>query len=352
MQIDFEEVVENVRVVDGDRRYWFVRTYSGELYNDFVERGYVGLGLNNVPMKYIKEGAENKANYNRLKTFIENNNEYKKGEATKWANQLLSFEHDIKIGDIVMIPSKNSDVLSFGVVESDVLIKEDKGTFQFKNKYEPYPEKRRKIKWIKEAPKAELGTELRGLISSHQGLTNAGWYSQFIEGSLSTIYIKEDKVYLSLKINQDEEINAFHLSRFLDALTYFYKEFCDEFGEEFDENLFIKIKLQSKGKMLLNGACKAAGIALLGMLAMTKGANFEADLFFFKLKASSGDGFLKSLSDFKDANAERQEKYANLAESKEELKVNEIDTNKVDTANVEAIDSAKKVADTTSKKLK
>lgn len=350
MELNFEEVVESVRVVDGDRNYWFVRTYSGELYEDFLKRNYVGLGLNNVPMRYIKEGTENKSAYLQLKTFIENNTDYKKGEATKWTNQLLSFEHDIKVGDIVMIPSKNSDILSFGIVESDVIVKEDKGTFLFKNKYEPYPEKRRKIKWIKDSSKSELGTELRGLISSHQGLTNAGWYSQFIEGNLSTIYIKEDKVYLSLKVNQDEEINAFQLSRFLDSLTFFYKEFCDEFDEEFDENLFIKIKLQSKGKMLFNGACKVAGIALLGMLVMSKGANFEADLFIFKLKASTGDGFLKTLSDFKDSNAERKQKYANLVESKQELKVNEADTTDADSINI--VDSTKKLTDTTSKKLK
>lgn len=326
MDISFEQAKENIRVVDQKRNYWFIRSYGGELYNYFIENGFVGFGFNNVPMSYIQEASKenNPSGYTQLKKFIESNSEYKGGEATKWANQLIQFERDINIGDIIILPSKGSDELYFGVVKSNTYLSDDKKTFQFNDKYEAYPEKRKKVEWLKEIPKRDL-QELKPLFSSHQGVTNADWFSQFIEGSLTSVYIKEDKVYLSIKIDQDEDINAFDLSRFLESLTYFYTEFAKENGEDVNEDLFIKIRVQSKGKILLRALSVAGVLGIAGMIALSNNNELKLEIGDIRLQGKN-EGFLKSISDFQDASEKRRQEKEMFIDSMKNLKAKTIES--------------------------
>ncbi|MEX8549365.1 MAG: hypothetical protein V5804_17320, partial [Mucilaginibacter sp.] len=219
MEISLQQEINKVRVVNSERRYWFLRTYSGELYNYFLENNFVGLGFNNVPYQYIEEAQiSDEATLNRLQKYIDSNSEYKKGEATKWAKQLVTFNHLVKVDDIVIIPSKSSDDLSFGIIESDTFFVKTEKTFLFNERYEPYPEKRKKVKWIKTITKLELRGELKNMFTSRGALSSADTYSEVIEGNLSTVYIKNDVGYLTIKVDEDEEINAFALQEFLSSL--------------------------------------------------------------------------------------------------------------------------------------
>ena len=132
MDISLQTEISQVRVIDEKRNYWFIRTYGGRLFDYFRENNFIGLGFNSVPYSYIKEakpktetinGVETSvvdlATFTRLQKFISDNTPYKKGEATKWANQLIDFEHEIKVGDLVIIPSEKSDDLLFGIVEGE-----------------------------------------------------------------------------------------------------------------------------------------------------------------------------------------------------------------------------------------
>jgi len=325
MDISLQTQVSDIRVIDEERNYWFIRTYGGKIYNYFRENNFIGLGFNNVPYNYIKEakpineivnGDEvsyvDFAAFNRLQKFINDNTAYIKGEATKWANQLIDFEHEIKIGDLVIIPNENSQDLSIGIVESETYVVDVQSTFKFNDKFEPYPEKRRKIKWLKEIPKGEFRGGLNSMFFSRTAVKNVTDFSDVIEGNLSSLYIKDEHIYLSIKIDQDEEINAFDLQRFLESLTYLYKEFCSVHGIEDNEELFIKIKVQSKGSALLKGLGYAALFSVAMIIVMSNNSNIELDLKNMKVKGGS-EGFLKSLTDFRDANEIRDERKAEKA---------------------------------------
>src|SRR5205085_2454018 len=108
-----EQNYSGVPVIDADKQYWFVRTYSGELFEDFYTKNYVGLGVNNVPQKLIANA--NSKNLNQLQSlqdYIDKNTDYKKGAATKLAREFVSFQHEIKKGDTVIMPSRNSSRLA------------------------------------------------------------------------------------------------------------------------------------------------------------------------------------------------------------------------------------------------
>ena len=307
--------------ISPEKKYWFIRTYAGETFDHYFDNGYVGIGVNNVPQSYIEDtrNGEKKA-FLQLQSFIDNNTLYKRGSATKMARDLMSFNHEIKEGDTVIIPSTNSHELALGTVESDVyIVKDDKSTFKFKNRFESYPEKRRKISWDKKIYRDELNGELRSLISSHHGLTNATEYADIIQSVLGSLYVKGDLTYYSLKINQNEDINAFVLSRFLDGLTYFYQEFTMHSGEEIDEALMIKIRVQSRGKLAMKGLKYAGVVALAALVTFCNNNSVDIEMENVKAKFKN-DGFLKTYTDFLDAKQEREIRLMQFKDSLEQLK--------------------------------
>lgn len=325
MDLILEKAVEDVKRIDTNRNYWFIRSFGGELFKNFYEGGYVGLGLNSVPYEYIVNAHnENQNTYDNLVRYIGENTSYEGKEATKWANQLIRFEHDVKVGDVVVTPSKNSAKFGFGIIKSDTYLVQNPGTFELKDGYEPFPEKRKKVDWLKIMTKEVVRGELNGLKSSHQAIRPANDFQDVIEGNLSSLYIREERIYLTLRVNRDEDINAFDLKRLLDSLTYFYQEFCEESGIEKNEDLTIKIKLQSRGKMALSGLGLAAVVGIAGIVAVSNNNEFtmryDAETNSSELSAKS-DGLLQSISDFLDRKQERKIKYEIFKDSLTNLRV-------------------------------
>jgi restriction system protein len=325
MDIYLEKEISKVRVVDSQRNYWFIRSFGGELYNDFIEKSYVGLGFNQIPYEYIREAKrDDEATFIRLQKSIESNTDYSKGEATKWANQLITFEHQVGIDDIVLVPSKSSETIAVGIIQDKSYFEPVSGSFLYNQKLEPYPAKRKRVKWLKFLTKEELRGDLKGLTASHQAITDAYKYADVIEGNLSTVYIRDEQVHLTIKIDQDEDINAFELQRFLESLTYLYKEFCIEHGDQADEELYIKIKVQSKGGMYLKAFSVAALVSIATLITLSDNSEVELSLGKeFTVKGKT-DGWLASYSNFLDRDQKRKIEMQKFLDSKEKLKAKPI----------------------------
>lgn len=328
MDIDFEQVLENVRVVDTNRNYWFIRSYSGKLYNEYYENGFIGLGLNSIPYEFIKVAARiDQPTFDQLRNSIKRNYDFKEGTVTSWANQLINFEHAVKPGDMIIMPDEGSSQYAFGIVESSTYLTKDERTFVFEGKFEPMPEKRRKVKWLKEIDKTDLNDDFRSLSSNHSAISYANPYRETIEGQLSSLYIIEDRIYFTIKINQDEDINAFAFNDFLSGLTYFYKEYCEANGFEDNEQLYLKIKMQSKGKMSLNGLIVGGIVFVATLFALSDNTELKAELGKYKFDFKS-DGLLKSLSNQsnydKDKDLERKIRYEKWRDSIDRVKAGSV----------------------------
>lgn len=320
MEIYLENRLTRVKEIPETKKYWFVRTYGGEAYEEYFENGYVGLGLNRVPYRYIANAKPNELDsLIRIQKFIENNYKYNRATSTRWTNQLISFNHEISIGDGVVIPDKNSDSFTIGSINSKVYLVEKPNNITIDGKPEPLPEKRRKVIWHKTVSKESTQKELKAITSSHWGLTNIDSYGNIIEGILSSIFSKGESTYLVIQIEQDEEINAFELNRFLSSLTYLYEEFCTEAGAEANEDLTIKIKLQSKGSMALKAFIAAGLIGIATIMALSNNSEIKIDLKNLTVEGHSG-GLLKSLSDFQDAKQKRHIQLIQFQDSLEKLR--------------------------------
>lgn len=328
MNIEFDTSIHNVRTVSEDKNYWFTRTFSGITFDDFRNNNYIGIGFNNVPQALIQEvqGENISASLDRLKHFIANNTSYEGGEVTKWANQLVAFQHEMNIGDFVIIPNKGSEVLAIGEIVSDVYIVEDHRRFQFGENYEPYPEKRRRINWLVTKKREEFKGDLNSLFHSRQAIYNVNDLAEVIEGHVSSLFMIGNVGHMVIQIKQDESINAFAFSKFLNSLTYFYHEICLEKGIEIDEELYIKIKVQSKGKLALKAFAVVGIVGLATIFALSDNPEIKIDLGKYGTFDAKGDGFLKSWSNFLDAKQKRKENMIEFQASMDSLKASTKDS--------------------------
>lgn len=291
---NFTETIDvpTINFIPEGRRYWFVRTFGGALFDYYYDTGKVGILGNAVPVEYIKNAPHNAATFSTLQGYIhENMYPENTGEATKLANQLVDFYHNMKVDDIVLMPSANSDYIAFGLVTSGYKEKEQvrSDTFVHRDKELPYPTKTREVKWLKIMRKHEVVGDLRNLLISQMGLTKADNYADFIESNLSTFFVKDDTYYstLCIDLNEEEELNAFDLYRYLEALTMLYEDYCYRNNIPYNEALFLKIKVQSPGnfiwkiveetskkagdigKKIIKGAGAASFIGLSGLIVLS-----------------------------------------------------------------------------------
>tara|TARA_B110000046_G_scaffold165254_1_gene181401 strand:+ start:39751 stop:40332 length:582 start_codon:yes stop_codon:yes gene_type:complete len=183
MEFNIEKSIDKERVVDENTGYWFIRTCIVATYTDFIKHNYVSIGFNNVLQKDIG------INDSDIKNFREHNDSKdfcRDLAASKWINQLIDFQHAIKVGDVVVIHDSNLDQFTIGVVESDAYLVEDNRAFLYNKNDEPYPEKRRKIKWDRNIIGSNI-SELKDLINIPQAISRADNYADIIEGFVSSV---------------------------------------------------------------------------------------------------------------------------------------------------------------------
>lgn len=226
----------NIPVVTNDRRYWLVRTDSGKLWEQFIGEEFVAINWNEFSdTSILNECKNNKDKESEIKIAIQDI--YKVEQGGRILNQINRFVFDMKIGDIVMIPSENSEIISFGEIISDVY------------RYEVTDEdidnercefiKRRDIKWLKNVNKGKLDPLLFKMLQAHQAISNADNYAHEIDRTLELLYVKNDKCYLTLMVTATGDIKGKDLFA-LQKLVY------DSLDINSD-SLSIKINVQSPG---------------------------------------------------------------------------------------------------------
>ena len=164
-----KEILEKLPVVN-DRNYWLVRTNAGNYYNSFLSGLFIAIGYDKISLEDISLAyKERPTAVNVLSEKISTIYGEDEKRPKHAARQLIKFVYSIKKGDIVMIPSENSEDIAFiEVVETPVFN-------EFDSKFDcPYI-KRKQIKHtdmsleekvmagMKDAMKAKDEALLRGL---------------------------------------------------------------------------------------------------------------------------------------------------------------------------------------------
>lgn len=289
-EIDFDELLQeflsktDIQKVD-KRHYWLVRTNSGKNYEDFVMHDYVAIGWDYITLNMLANKSHDdikkiveihlKNNKNEEDEEIEedeDNEKTSKGKVTSIINKVISFVNDIKIGDVVLIPSKNSENISIGIVKSD--------TYEDNNYVEKYlsknPDtelnlcsytKRRKVNWIKNETRSKLDIYLVRLFNAHQAIYSADEYEPYINRMIYPIYIQDNKVHATIHTGHPKGVSLKEITILIDFLNSSLQTISEVCGEKVDtNNIDLKINIHSPGLIEMATAAAIGGIAISALI--------------------------------------------------------------------------------------
>lgn len=268
----------NIDIFNDEQKYWFVRTNGGLYYDEYKTKGFIAFGINTVCDKKLLEDADtskvakeqlinkikkaykNKTQNSTTEILIvtEDNLSPEKPKKTKKdkvptgliINQLKRFMLEMKTGDIVLIPSSDSNKITFGEITSEYYV--DKTS-----PLEGFPEdkkcpffKRINVKWIKTIKKKNLDPYLYKVIYSHHSITDVSYARNYINRSLSDIYILNDKLYITFNINKKTGIPAKDLLGFMNSFEKIARSI--NLDEQYINELInaeVKLNIQSPGPL-------------------------------------------------------------------------------------------------------
>lgn len=296
--IEFEDILALVPTIPVIRSYWLVRTHGGEYFDDFLRGDYIAVGYDDVKLETLQRVSNTPSQaVTALSAIVKDL--YEDVNRTNYiASQLYKFHSEIKSGDMVMIPSHSSYHVYFGEVVDGIT-------------YEAVPsegdeidncpfKKRKKVKWLKGVYREKLNPYLYKLLYSHHTITDADSYAQYIDQTVHSLFIKNNRAHLVLDVATQDAIKAKDLFSFGSTLFELVEAFGDQYGYDLDtDDILVRLNLQSPGKIELSGKQKSTlimtGIIVLGLIG--GGLKVEWGGFSFDL---STDGLFKRYLEFRE----------------------------------------------------
>lgn len=236
---------DKISRVDSTSNYWLVRANGGEFTTDFKLNNYIGINYNKITLDDIFT-----ANFNtdmlkdKIKKEYSKEIENKKlGQPGKIAGQLSRFTHNIKINDIVVVPSESSNSFLVGkVIGEPYQVDEAFISNQIESSYKKSTfMKRIPIKWIKSFDRETADAKLYKMIYSQQTLSDINAYKAYINRALFDIYIEDETLHVTYNVTRKTDVSGKMLGQFVYCYATIYELLNAE--DEMD----IRINVQSPG---------------------------------------------------------------------------------------------------------
>lgn len=231
--------------IPGETGYWLVRADGGKYYEDFFLNNFIAVSDNEITLEDIKECSKESIagvtidHYKSL--YSEKYEEWNAQQIAHSASRTYKFINEIKIGDLIVVPSKNSNQFLIGIVTSDVYeITENELTITADVHYSINPYyKRRNVQWVKEVSRKEISEKLYWILSAHQTIFNLVDQKDYINQLLAPIYIQDGQCHGTIKIAKQEGLNS-------DEWYNLYS-IIKSCSDSSDDKVIIKSNVQSPG---------------------------------------------------------------------------------------------------------
>ena len=270
--MNVKEILNKVENFNADRKYWLVRTDYGRNFDDFYIGEYIAIGWDYLTLDELKskgksELKEKIAKFDNLDASISK----QKRKITLAYNKIETFLN-LKKGDIIVVPSRNSSRLAFGEITDDSAY-EDSDELESGSYF-----KRRKIKWIDKKGIQELDPNLRQLKSNQHSISSIDRLAPYIDKVVGNLFKKGDKTHYVLNFQTYDDINFRDLNALMADIDKLVIKINDQFNFNEDvEDFFVKINLQSPGTMELikTNAGKSLAILAFCLSVISCGGNIE-----------------------------------------------------------------------------
>lgn len=263
-----QDIKSTIPNVNSTSDYWLVRADSGRYYDDFRINNYVGIGWNEISLQDIR-GTNNDSS--KLKLILKDKlpeakeKGYSEQKCGITAGQLMRFCNNIKLNDIVIVPSAGSSEFLVGKVIGDIFEISDeqpKENLTFGLEYEKSEfRKRWPIEWVGSFGRLEADSALFKMIYSHTTLSKVNEYKTFINRALFSCYIEDNKLHLNYQVTEKKEIQGVYLGQFV----YQYSVLNDLLFP--DTRVDSKVNVQSPGVIEFITYGIPAGLMIFGILS-------------------------------------------------------------------------------------
>jgi hypothetical protein len=215
----------------------------------------------------------------------------------------------MKKGDCVLMPGPSCKTIAVGEIIGNaksikgIEILSPDGKKRIDTKFQCS----RKVKWLKKANRKNFSPELYGLLNTHQTISSANEYSQWINNILYSFYETGDVYHYIINVKQKRGLNARNLYGVLYELLNTTDEFLE--SENIKENtnyIDTKISLNSPGYIEFLGQTSNVIVVLCFLVLFINGGglkiklkdNFELDL--------SANSLIKRINEFLNSHADRK----------------------------------------------
>lgn len=241
----------NIPEVSWNTKFWMIRSKSGKFFDEFIGKGFIGLGWNVLTKKDI-ERINTKQEKDELREKLKQI--YGEEVKTRGAyNKCEYFIYDINEGDILVIPGVKSKKIAIARVgayfeiEDNSVEREIEVTKQIEDGWDdtfrilcPY-NKRRKIEVLKVLEGEFIHPDLYRALHSRHGLSNIDDIAESVLNSLYDSYFYNGKVTVVHHVQKTGKINTKALSRFM----YNLSEILENIEEE--DKITSKVNINSPG---------------------------------------------------------------------------------------------------------
>ena len=303
-----EQLGQLIQNVNPDKHYWFFRTMGGHLYDEFVSKGFIAIGYDEIMMKDLRNIPERD---DMARAFLkirlrEINKEMTDAQTAIAAGQVVKFFRELSVGDIIVAPSHQSRKYAIGVIESEMYEDSSKHSAR-----ECQFVKRRKVYWEKEVWRHELDPKAILAFGNQQTMSSIDDYAEFIDRKISRLYNKGEKTFLALRVNHDGPL-SWDDWNLIGDLGAIFKDFSEENNLGVDlTKIEMRANVQSPGDILM-AVGAGAGVILAvaaGIIFCIKSKSLKIqykDIFKLETKSEGLGAVLGAISDFLDRNQERR----------------------------------------------
>lgn len=268
--MEFNSIIQQVDIIDNEKNYWFVRTDGGEYFETYYENGFIAIGWNYISIEDLGNlvglafDVRQKIAHNEG---LNLNQSLDKGKITTIFNKLKAFK-ELRRGDLVIIPSENSQRLAFGfIADNQIYTNPDDPICPFV--------KRRRVHWVENMDIDELDKIFFQIRISRHTISSINGYESYIDKVVKTLFLKNGYSHYVLDLKTNEDINFNTLLKLVNNIRFLTQELNNIYnlGEDLDENA-IKLNLQSRGKIefkFLNGKSLILLATLLGPMTLNNG---------------------------------------------------------------------------------
>jgi predicted Mrr-cat superfamily restriction endonuclease len=324
--------VESIPTIPTEKKYWLVRTKSGELYDTFRENNIVALNHNEISLfdlDKIKQTHQSDSinmltaikakvrTEHERRVLIDSEEELNLRKSSLIASQIFKFAIEMKKGDTVLIPSFNSDIISFGIVKESFI-----GDFtpEELRKIDTEAILKKRVRWVKDLKRLELDPYLYKMFTAHQAINEVGSYADVIERSISDFFILDNEAHTVINVQNEEEISAVDLFRMGVDILEMVDIIANKFNLEISsKDIQLTINLNSPGKIDLKSKIKSTTI-LLGLILLVAGGGYE-DKAGNKLKTDGLPGIIKAIDEVVQNNHNRKMQEQIVVNYKDSIKV-------------------------------